>query len=170
MTIKRAVEHFAFKFKNVWQPTKPDVEALTTIMEFVEAKHKKQIHDYQLFAKLYIMVYSQYLDKYKTTVFDNIPTKELTKFLEYPTEQLIQRFTDKLNESELYSLFEEIDIKLDHPALKTEQQKNNETDNLQQALKNKDNLERFTGSIWDYDTVKDNLELQINNTINLLNN
>ena len=166
MTKKKAIEHLVWKYQNKWNPTQPDADALNTIMKFVDDKHKKQIQDYQLFAKLYIMVYSQYLERYKTTVFHDIPTKELTKFLEYPTDVLIQRFTDKLNESELYSLFDELDIKMDHPALKTEEIKEKETDRLETALKNKDNFEKFTGKVWDYDTVKECVELQINNVIN----
>lgn len=166
-TIKKAVEHFAYKCANVWGATTKDAEALDMIMGFVEDKHKKQIQDHQLFAKLYIVVYSQYLEKYKTTVFDDIPRKELTKLLSYSTEQLVQRFTDKLNESELYSLFETLDIDMSHPATKTQEIKDKETDKLQEALKDKDNFDKFNGKVWDYETVKENLELQINNTINL---
>ena len=166
MTIKRAIEHFSFKFKNVWKPTQPDVEALNTIIEFVEAKHKKQIQDYQLFAKLYIMVYAQYLERYKTTIFDEIPKKELHKLLDRPLDFFLELFTQRLNESELYSLFDELYINMDHPILKSDELKNKETNKLQNALNDKENLRKFTGQIWCKEEVTENLELQINNVIN----
>lgn len=166
MTIKRAVEHFAFKFKNVWKPTKPDIDALTTIMEFVEDKHKRQLNDHHLFAKLYVMVYAQYLERYKATIFDDIPKKELHKLLDRPLSFFIELFTQRLNESELYSLFDELNIDMNHPALKTDEAKSKENVKIENALNDKENLKRFTGQIWDTETVTENLELQINNVIN----
>lgn len=166
MTIKKAVDHFIFKFNKVWKTTPTDIESLKTIMKFVEEKHKKQIQDYHLFAKLYIMVYAQFLEKYKTTIFDDVPAKELSKYLNYPIDIIIERFTDKLNESELYSLFDELNIKMSHPALKNESEKKQETDVLEKALKIPENFEKFTGQIWSNELVKENLILQINNTIN----
>ncbi|WP_428743210.1 hypothetical protein [Tenacibaculum sp.] len=168
MTIKRAVDHFIFKFNNVWKPTETDVKALQTIMDFVEEKHKKQLQDYHLFAKLYIMVYAQYLERYNATVFDDIPKKELHVLLDKPMEYFIKRFTQRLNESELYSLFEELEIELKHPITKSKEQKEKETDSLKNALVEKSNMERFKGEVWEYETVKENLELQINNVINLI--
>jgi len=167
MTIKKAIEHLKWKYRNKWNPTQLDVDVLNTFIEFVEEKHKKQLQDYNLFAKLYIMVYAQFLDKYKATVFDDIPKKELSRYLDQPLEVIIQRFTDKLNESELYELFKDLNIEMKHPALKSESIKNKETDLLEKALKEDDNLERFTGHLWDYETVKDNLELQINSVIEM---
>ena len=166
MTIRNAIDHFTYKFKNVWKPTSPDIDALNTIIKFVQDKHKRQINDYQLFAKLYVMVYAQYLERYKTTIFDDIPRKELHKLLDTPLEAFIQRFTDRLNESERYSLFDDLKITDEHPATKSQELKDKETDVLEHAIKNKDNLDRYNAAVWDYDTVKENIELQINNVIN----
>ncbi|MCP4984899.1 MAG: hypothetical protein GY928_02180 [Colwellia sp.] len=164
MTIKNAVDHFSWKMKNKRgsTPSPSDKLAMNTIMEFVEDKHKKQINDYHLFAKLYITVYAQYLEKYKTTIFDDIPRKELHKLLDRPVSDFVQRFTDRLNESELYSLFEELNINMDH-ASKT---KEAEIDVLEKSLKDEENLDKFTGKVWTFDTVKEQIELQINNVIN----
>lgn len=168
MTIKKAVDHFVFKFNTVWKVTEHDIKALETIMEFVEDKHKKQFNDYQLFAKLYVMVYAQFLERYNTTVFDEIPQKELHRYLEQPLERIIQRFTDKLNDSELYSLFKEIGVDMKHPALVSQAQSDKDTSKIQKAIESKDNFERFTGQVWDYETVKQSLVSQINNVINTI--
>jgi len=168
-TIKQAVEHLEFKFKNVWKPTPKDVEAYNKIVEFVEQKHKQQYQDYHLFAKLYVMVYAQFLEKYKATVFDDIPVKELNRYLDTPLAHIIQRFADKLNESELYEVLNKAGVENKHPVLKDEKQKNKETDQLAETIKNEDDFKKFTGQVWDFETVKQNLESQINNIINLNN-
>lgn len=170
MTVKKAVDHFVFKLTKVWKATDQDAVAINTIMKFVEDKSKQQYQDYHLFAKLYVMVYAQFLKKYNATVFADIPRKELTKYLDTPLEHIIQRFVDRLNESELYSLFDELDVNMNqHPVLKTAEQKEQELNMLCEAVKDKDKLDQLTGVVWDYDTVKDNLQAQINDTINLLN-
>lgn len=168
LTIKKALERFTWRFKNTWKPNEEDIKAYNTIATFVKDKHKQQIQDYHLFAKLYVMVYYQFLEKYKTTVFDDIPRKELLKMLDKPLEDFIHRFTDRLNESELYELLDKTKVNDKHPALKTENEKNKEVDNLQEALKDKNNFDKFTGNVWDYETVKENIELQINQVINFI--
>lgn len=168
MTIKKAVDHFVFKLSNVWKATEKDAEAINEIMKFVEVRSKEQFNDYHLFAKLYVMVYAQFLEKYNATVFDDIPTKQLSKYLGTSLDIIIQRFTDKLNESEMYGLFDELGISKEHPALCSKEVKSRDLDVLIDALDVEDNLNKFNGDVWDYDTVKNNLEIQINNVINLL--
>jgi len=170
MTVTKALEQFTFKLTKVWKATPIDIDAYNTLADFVEKNHKRQTQDFHLFAKLYIMVYALYLKKYKATVFDDIPKKELHKLLSKPTSYFIELFTDRLNESELYSLFNDLNIDMEqHPATKTKEQDENEVDVLQEALKDEEAFNKFTGKIWDYETVKDNLEAQINNVINKYN-
>lgn len=165
MTIKKALEHFQFKFQKSWKPTEADVKAFNTIIEFVEAKHQQQLTDNEMFAKLYIMVYSQYLDRYKATVFDDIPVKELNKLLKKPLDVFIERFTRNLNDNEQYQLMQEIGIKSDHPATKTQDIKDKESESLLNLTD--EQKERLFGQVWEIETVKDNLILQINNVLNL---
>lgn len=167
-TINKAVNRLEWRFKNTWRQSlkEDDIHALNKIIEFIEDKHKKQIQDYHLFAKLYIMVYAQFLEKYNATVFDKIPVKELSRYLDQPLENIIQRFTDKLNESELYELFNEVGIEQKHPVLVGEEQKNKETDLLIETINSDENLRRLKGQVWDYETIKENIELQVNNAIN----
>ena len=162
MTIKKAIDHFIWKFKNKWQPTQKDVDCLNEIITFVEDKHKKQFNDYQLFAKLYVMVYAQYLKRYDATVFDDLPRNELTRYLDQPLERIIQRFTDRLNESELYEFMEKHGFD-GHPATKSPEEKRQEMKKLDEL-----NHDVLLTNSWDYDTVKEHLEHQINTTINLL--
>ena len=97
MTIKKALEHLAWKFKNSWKPTPKDIEAFNEVAEFTEAKLKQQYNDNQLFAKIYITFYGELLKYYDSTVFDPIPQKALNKILDTPIETIIQKFLDKAN-------------------------------------------------------------------------
>jgi len=97
MTIKKAIEHIAWKFKNSWKPTPKDIEAFNEVAEFTETQLTKQYNDNQLFAKLYISFYGELIKYYDTTVFDNTPQKALHKILDTPMELIIQKFIDKCN-------------------------------------------------------------------------
>lgn len=95
MTIKQALSHFEYKLSNHWKPTAKDIEAYNEIVEFTESSLKNQYNDNQLFAKLYIYIYGEFLKYYEGTVMDNIPQKELHRILDKPIEQLINEFIDK---------------------------------------------------------------------------
>jgi len=150
MTIKKAVERITWRLSNGWKANQNDLDAVNFIVDFVNVQNKKQIDDNQLIAKLYIYAYSSYLKHFRATVFDDIPRRELFKMLDRPIEVLIQRFTSDLNTTELYQFFQANDIKINHPILMPD--------------KNKIEIKE---DIWDYETVKENLERDINNLINL---
>lgn len=166
MTIIKAIEQLEWKYKNHWNITQTDINALNTIKEFTKQKHEEQIQANQLFAKLYIMVFSQYIERYKTDIYDDIPQKELHKLLNKDLSVFIQRLTDRLNENEKQALFNEIGIVLEHPIIKTDITKKKDLNTLKTALKDENSNLRFNGGIWKYEDVKDNIEMQINFVIN----
>lgn len=177
MTITSAVQRLSWRFgyendnlNTVWDVNENDLESLNTITEFVEEKHKKQINEYQLFAKLYVMVFSIFLDKYKSTVFDKIAEKQLHRFLDKPLEDIIQRFTDNLNKSEMYAFFDDLDIELRHPATLSKDNKEKEFEAIREALKDENKKQQFYEQVWDYKTVEENIKSQINLAINQFKN
>ena len=97
MTIKKAIEHFEWKFKNKWKPTQADLDAYNTILKFVEDKHEQQYNNNQLFAKLYITFYGELIKYYNATVFDKEPQKALHQILDTSIQTIIQKFLDKSN-------------------------------------------------------------------------
>lgn len=159
MTIKKAIEHFQFKFKNHWKATKTDSEALTKIIDFVNDKHDKQLKQNEMFAKVYIFMYAYFLKHYKTDVFDPVPQKELHKYLDKPLKMIIKRFVETLNESELYTKFNDMGIDLTHPATKVREIKEKELNAL------KSHPTTFN-NVWDYMTVKEQLEIMVNLALN----
>lgn len=54
MNINKALEHFQYKFKNVWKPTPKDIEAFNSIIEFKELCESKTMVENELFAKMFI--------------------------------------------------------------------------------------------------------------------
>ena len=83
-------------------PNQEDIDAMNEIIEYVDRKEKQQLVDNQLFGKLYIYLYMEFIKYYKTTVFDPIPQVELNEILDKPIKAIVSDFKDALNESELY--------------------------------------------------------------------
>lgn len=108
MNIEKALDRIRWRFSNgkAFMPNVNDVEAFNYLVDYVEQKEAQTLRDNALFAKLYIWVYGQFLSHYKATVFDSIPQKELNKLLDLPLADHVKRFTDSLNDSELYSIFD----------------------------------------------------------------
>jgi len=119
MTPEKAVQHFHFKLSNVWEASESDIKAFETIKNYVVANQKKTINENQLFAKLYVYLYGQFLNYYKASVFDNIPQKELNQVLETPLEQIMENFRKQLNESELNHAQNKIGFSDKHPATRS---------------------------------------------------
>ena len=152
MTITKAIEHFKFKFTKVWNVTEHDVTAFNKIVDFVNDKHKKQLQQNELFAKLYIFAFSYYLKRYNCSVYDSEAAKELHQLLDKPLNVFIKRFTDVLNENDWNGLLKAKGLELKHPKQYTPEER--------KIYNNIDFSE------WTFEDVQDILLTQINNVIN----
>ncbi|MEX1383697.1 hypothetical protein [Lutibacter sp.] len=171
MKIKEAQNRIFWRFggngnKNPFPINETDIEAFNTISDYIEEKEKNQINDYELFAKLYIVLLKQQLQHYKTTVFDGIPRNGIQRVLDKPLYQLVDEFKDFLNQSEMYTLFREAGDDLKHPIYVSNDEKEKTIGNVQELLKSPKNALKMNLSVWDFETVKDNIESEINNAIN----
>ena len=54
MNINKAIEHFKFKFTNVWKPTQKDVEAFNSILDFKDIQESRNLNENESLAKLWI--------------------------------------------------------------------------------------------------------------------
>ena len=97
MTIKKAIEHFTWRFSNGLTPTPKDVEAINEIIEFTENTLNKNFDNQQLFAKLYITMYGELIKYFNASVFDKEPQKALHQILNTPLDAIIDKFVDKAN-------------------------------------------------------------------------
>jgi len=104
MNVKKALERLSFRFgRGNFRPNQLDVDALNELIEYVGGKEKKQLKDNQLFGKLYIFLYGEFVNYYKCTVMDNVPQKELHRVLNKDIRILVQEVADRLNMAETAS-------------------------------------------------------------------
>ena len=158
MDFKKAMQRIGWRLQQPnFKPNNEDKQAYNSIIQIIENQQKEQFKNNELFAKLYIHVYGKFISHYKTTVLDPIPRKELHKILEKPISHLVDKFTQEMNDSELYSLMENSGIKIEHPAFKTESKKKEDVDKI--------DMEKL--SVWKYKDVVDCLENEVNHAINL---
>jgi hypothetical protein len=146
-----------------------DLNALQSIAIYVERTQKQQFENNDLFAKMYIFCYMRILEKNKTTVLETYARRKLYDFLNLPISSIVEKFTDYLNDQEVENLFNEQRIKTKHPAILTEREKTENVDKIIKAIEHPENFQRFTRKVWDYEKVKNCLEIEVNQAINRLN-
>ena len=98
-SIEKAVQRFGWNIKQGrLKANENDIEAYNTIVDYVKEKQSKQIQDQELFAKLYIHVYGQFLIHYNSDIFNQEPKKELNKILFRDISDSISEFNIIINQ------------------------------------------------------------------------
>lgn len=166
MNIEKSVKRIAWRFQNGWKPNQNDIDALNDIIDFVNQKQKDQINENQLFAKMYVHIYGEYLKFYKATVFDKAPEMELCKILDTPLSEIIESFRKDLNESERYQIQSSLGFLDKHPATRSEAEKEKEAKITSEIIEDGSVNDVFFNDVWDYKTVERNLIIQINAALN----
>jgi len=159
MKIEYAIEHLSKKIK-----TDFDQQALNTIIEWVNDQRKITLNENQLFAKLFIYLYNQILDRYQSTVFDKIPQVTISKLLKTDLEYFYQAFTDSLNSNEAYHTMKENGIDLKHPAILSDKEKY-ENDLKLKEMSDSD-FDKIAKGTWEIEDVRDELNKMITNALN----
>lgn len=108
MNIEKQLQRIAWRFGEgkKFQPNQNDIEAYNDIAEYIDQKQRQQIIDNQLFGKLYIFIYREFVRHYQATVMDEIPQKELHKILARDLRLLVNEVKDDLNMFELKNSIE----------------------------------------------------------------
>jgi len=125
-TVNKAIQHFEWKLINVWDASQKDIDAYNVLDKFTKDKQKEQYNDNQLLGKIFITFYGELIKYYQGSLFDKEPLKALNKILDTPMETIIQKFTDKVNEQEVYLKMKNAGISDKHPMLKTDKDKESE--------------------------------------------
>jgi len=109
MTTNQAIKRFHWRLSSgkPFQPNQNDLEAYNTIAEFVEEKQKKEIVDNQLFGKLYIYLFGEFVNYYNTSAMDTIPQNELNRILAKDMRLLVDEVKDRMNINELEVVLKE---------------------------------------------------------------
>lgn len=109
--LKKAVNRFQFRFtkqengdyKN-FKPNHSDIEAINTILSWINRQKEDSVRNNHLFAKLYIYHLTMNIRHYQTTVLDDYPQKDLSRLLDKPLELFYQSFYNDLIDNQLNKL------------------------------------------------------------------
>lgn len=149
-SIKKAMDRIKWRINHGWKALDEDYDAINFLVKYVNETSKKQLTDNQLFAKLYIISYGEYLIKHGATVFNSKLRSEFNKNLARPIENLIEEFKNDLNTTEQYQSFLDNGVPITHPHLLTKEERDRR---------------KVVTDVWDYETVKEMLERDINNIL-----
>lgn len=173
MDINKAVQRLGWRFDQAskrpdhsFAINQNDLDALKSIDAFVVKNQKEQLKNQELFAKLYINNLTELIEHYNTSIFDPIPRRRIHGILRQSLQELTEKLKDTLNDSEKYELMKEIGVDLKHPLLRSEEETDKDLDKLHGALNDSENRKRLLGEVWDYETVKDCVEKEVNSAIN----
>jgi len=136
--IEKAVQRIGWRIKEKhWKCNQNDLDAYNFVVNYVKKQQDIIINSNELFAKLYIHMYFQYLMSYGSDFNNPIPKSILNKELSKPIQQHIQEFYELSNE---VSFIKKVDSDLKNIKL--------------------EDMQKF-----DYDFIHDNLVKQINEVI-----
>jgi hypothetical protein len=174
MEINKAVQRLGWRFQQASKRTdlnfvinRNDIEALQIIDSYVVKKQKEQYRNHELFAKLYINYLTELTGHYGTSLTDPILRRRIHGILQQPIQQLIRKLVDSLNDSEKYTLFEQLEVDLKHPLIQSEQEAASNLSKLKEALMVPEKRKLLLGEYWLFETVADCLEKEINKAIGL---
>lgn len=169
MKIYKAIQRLSWRFKQgkTFVPNANDIEALNGVVDFVEAKIDQATEGQDGFVKLYTWVYAYMIKRYNSTPFDEIPQEEVHRILDQPIDQVIEKFTEFLNNESQNAFFKEAGVDGfgdEHPLMMTPAGKE---ENLKKVLAQMEieGYERYRGKAWKVETVRDNLIAQIKKAI-----
>jgi len=169
MKLSDAIKRLRFTISKQNKPNQTDAEALNEVLNILNLEQQKTNQENLLFAKLYAFTLTELLHHYCDIDFAN---KQLNTILSEPIEIRIENLKLSLKFMELQNYFKQKKI-LD-PFLK--KKTTDELEELHRRHKKqlpKLNATEFSkcGNNWDYESVKYQLETQINLSIqNFKNN
>lgn len=113
MRIDKSLKRIIWRFQSgrPISPDQQDIDSLNEIIEYIATKEKQQLIDNQLFGKLYIFVFGEFIRHYEATPESEIPQKELHKLLDKDLKLIVTEYVDKVNNAKLAHVTNENDLK-----------------------------------------------------------
>ena len=174
METRKAMQRLGWRFSeaikssdNSFKVNSNDIEALKAIDLAIQEHQRQQYEHNELFAKLYIYLFQKIIENDNTTVMDKIPRRKIYNLLKKPLENIVLDFTQSLNDSERNEVINSAGVSMKHPALCKEEELQENAVRVKEALNDPENMQKFLGDAWDYETVSEIIEIEVNQAINL---
>jgi len=110
--LDKALNRLAWRFTNKkgFTPGEEDLNALNTLISWINRQESEAIKNNQLFAKLYIYNLNQSIRYFEASVFDDIPQKEVSRLLDLPLKNYYSAFHKELQSNNITRVVENKNI------------------------------------------------------------
>lgn len=165
MSIDNAIKRLIWRFEkfNIIVVNNNDIDALNTVLKYINniQTQKPNIHPY--FSKLYISTLKNFTDKYDTNLDNELINIKIKNLLKTPLNYLIEEFTSQMNSRLQYKLIELAESGLcNNPLSQCRASKELSITRLNELLKHEDNKKIFYGKSWTSQEVESGINKQIN--------
>lgn len=159
MTIDIALHEIYNKVADDTESTNEQIEAVNTLVDWINSQKKSYLENHKLFAKVYILYFGQLLNHYRDVEFAQ---KELHKSLSDSVPHHAEWFRIIFNSIETEKYSKSIGLSDKHPALKTPEEK--EADLKIVQANQSEFLQHL--NLWDSEKINESLSNQISEAIN----
>ena len=106
MNFDKAINRLQWQFGRgkAFTPNTTDIDAINFIFEWIENQKNINVLNQELFFKLYIYQLNQEIVKNKSTVFNDLHQKELSRLLSLPLEMFFKSFHTSLHHNALVKI------------------------------------------------------------------
>lgn len=107
--IEKAIQRIAWRFTTdkSFKPNENDIDSVNCLIDWINRQTSETIKNNQLFAKLYIYHLNQSIRYFQTTVFEDIPQKDLSKLLDLPLKNFYIAFHKELHSNLISKVVED---------------------------------------------------------------
>lgn len=94
-----------------WKVNEKDIDAFNVLFEYTEHEKKRTVQNNILFAKMYITMLGAFIQNKGVSVFSKEARRDVELRLKMPLTQVLEEFTQILNDGELYYVLDKTRIK-----------------------------------------------------------
>ncbi len=91
-----------------FKPNENDFNALKTVLGHITRSKEKDVLNNAILIKLIIYVYNNLIQKYNTTILDDIPQKELCRILDRPVEHFYEAFESSIRNIQMNKMIDDL--------------------------------------------------------------
>lgn len=165
MNIDNAMERLIWRFEQFDKilVKKDDIDALNTVVKYINNFQTKKPDIHPHFSKLYVATLKNFTDKYDTNLDNKLINIKIKNLLNTPLNYLMEDFTSQMNSRLQYKLIDLAENGLNITALnQCRASKELSITKLDELLKHEDNKKIFNGKSWTSQEVESGINKQIN--------